>query len=191
MIYYCTKETLERYKLKILKQTSDEIRSICQKVIEIENGNDIYEWGVKLFYFDRRKCLQIVNFATKLTVFVVDVKVDDLVNVPNAVANYIIELYKDDKAISKAIERYFASSPIVVFDKLVDKSIIATLNHTQLEFAEDGYRFYDYIKNNILETRKINKDIAEWCFTKKINGKTEYFIPKKYFKEVILERFSK
>lgn len=48
---------------------------------------------------------------------------------------------------------------IVAFSKITDRSIIASLNHNQFEFADDGYAFYDYIENGILKSKEINKKI--------------------------------
>lgn len=39
------------------------------------------------------------------------------------------------------------------FLKITDKSIIASLNHNQFEFADDGYAFYEYIKNEVLKSK--------------------------------------
>ena len=53
MIFYATKETLERYKLKTPEQMSEPMRPIVKAVIEKEQGDPMYEWGCKLFHFDR------------------------------------------------------------------------------------------------------------------------------------------
>ena len=34
--------------------------------------------GLKLFYFDRRKCVQAANFASKLTLFLFDIKNEEI-----------------------------------------------------------------------------------------------------------------
>ena len=53
-----------------------------------------------------------------------------------------------------------------------DKSIISTLNSTQSRFAEDGYRFYEFINDGILHTRDINREVnSNWLFTMKINNR--------------------
>ena len=78
MIYYATKETMQRYKLKTPDQLKTEIAPYAQTIIENEQGNRLYEWGCKLFYFDRRKCLQIMHFETKLVVFLVNLKMERL-----------------------------------------------------------------------------------------------------------------
>ena len=142
MIYYATQQTLERYKLNTPENFQSETGDIVRMIANKERGNRLYEWGCKLFYFDRRKCLQVVHFASKLTIFLIDIKMDDIVYATNAVAQYIFDIYDGDKMMKRALERYFKSSPIVVFDKITDRSIIATLNKTQSDWAEDGYYFY-------------------------------------------------
>ena len=103
MIYYATKETIQRYKLKTPEQLRPEIAPLVQTVVQRERGNRIYEWGCKLFYFDRRKCLQIMHFETKLVVFLVDLKMKDLEHAANAVANYLMDMYSDDVQMRKAL----------------------------------------------------------------------------------------
>ena len=50
----------------------------------------------------------------------------------------------------------------------------------------NGYRFYDYIENNILKTIEINKD-ANWDNLVTINK--EYIIPAVIFKKELIERY--
>ena len=45
MIFYATKETLGRYKLKTPDQMSEPIRPFIKAIIEREQGNSIYEGG--------------------------------------------------------------------------------------------------------------------------------------------------
>ena len=96
MIYYATKQTLERYKLNTPENFQSEMGDIVRMIAEKERGNHLYEWGCKLFYFDRRKCLQVVHFASKLTIFLIDVKMDNIVYAANAVAQYIFDIYDSD-----------------------------------------------------------------------------------------------
>ncbi len=190
MIFYVTKQTFERYKLKMPEDMRFPINEIGKSIILREGGNRLLEWGGKLFYFDRRKCIQFVNFASKLTLFLFDIKMDDLPNVGNYMANYLFDIYSEDKKMTKSIERFFDEHPACCFSKLIDKSAIATLNHTQLSFADDGYRFYSFIENGILNTRKINRMInTDWLFTQKINGETEYFYAADKFKDLLTEMY--
>lgn len=192
MIIYATKQTFERYKLKLPKEITPPINQIAEAVIENERGNKILEWGAKLFYFDKRKCIQVVNFASKLTLFLVDVKAADLENVGDMIAHYLLELYKADKQMTKALKKMFEANPIICFAKLTDKSAIATLNTTQSRFADDGYRFYEFIRDGILHTLEINHVVNfDWLFTMKINGKTEYIYAGEKFREIVLERYGR
>lgn len=192
MIIYATKQTFERYKLKLPAELTTPLNKIGQMVIENESGDKLLEWGAKLFYFDKRKCIQVVNFASKFTLFLIDVKVADLENVGDMIAYYLLELYKNDKEMEKALKKMFEENSISCFAKLTDKSAIATLNTTQTRFAEDGYRFYEFIRDGILHTMELNHAVNyEWLFTMKINSKTEYFYAGEKFREIVLERYGK
>ena len=107
-------------------------------------------------------------------------------------ANTLNEIYSKDLNTKRILERFFNDYHICAFSKLVNKSIIASLNHNQVQYAKDGYRFYEYIEKNKLNTIKINKDFNWNNFTtKNINGKKEYIYPAKYFRELLIERYGK
>ena len=190
MIIYVTKETFERYKLKPPEDLKPPLDELARTVIEKEAGDRLCEWGGKLFYFDRRKCIQIVNFASKFTLFLVDVKLSDLPKIGDYIAEYIFDIYSADKEMLSALGRMFEEHRYMCFSKLTDKSIISTLNSTQSRFAEDGYRFYDFISEGILHTKDINRKInCDWLFTMTINKKTDYFYACEKFRELVLERY--
>ncbi len=191
MIIYVTKETFERYKFKMPEDFSDPIGgAIANAVLQRESGDRLLEWGGKLFYFDRRKCLQVVNFASKLTFVLVDIKMDDREYIGNIIANYMFELYKDNKKMTRLLERLFKEHPAVCFSRLKDKSAIATLNHTQTDYLLDGYRLGYYIRDGILHTVELNSEInRKWLFTQKINGKSEYIYPAERFEQLLCERY--
>lgn len=161
---------MERYKLKRpTEYENHKMREVAEKVYALEKNDRILEWGAKLFYFDRKKCIQLMNFASKLTIIAVDIKIDDLENLGNTIAEYLLYLYEDKKEITNILEKLFEKHPIVIFDKLVDKSIIASLNRNQSFVLDDGYRLYEYIEDNILHTRKLNKDINKIPVMQKID----------------------
>ena len=192
MIIYATKRTFERYKLKLPVELTPPINRITQAVIEKESGDKLLEWGAKLFYFDRRKCIQVVNFASKFTLFLIDIKVADLENVGDMIAHYLLELYKNDREMTKALKKMFEGNFVTCFAKLTDKSAIATLNTTQSRFADDGYRFYEFIRGGILHSMEINHDVNfKWLFTMKTDGKTEYFYGGEKFRKIVLDRYGK
>ena len=190
MIMYVTKETFERYKLKPPEDLKPPLDELARTVIEKEAGDRLCEWGGKLFYFDRRKCIQIVNCASKFTLFLVDVKLSDLPKIGDYIAEYIFDIYSADKEMLSALGRMFEEHRYMCFSKLTDKSIISTLNSTQSRFAEDGYRFYDFISEGILHTKDINRKInSDWLFTMTINKKTDYFYAREKFRALVLEQY--
>lgn len=74
MILYATKQTIKELDIPMPEELSTFNRILAEKVIEEQTGDRILEWGLKIFYFDGRKCVQAVNFASKLTIFLFDIK---------------------------------------------------------------------------------------------------------------------
>lgn len=193
MVYYATRQTMQRYKIKTLDEifagevTPEEARFLAK--VRQESGNRLYEWGCKLFYFDGRKSLQLMHFETRLVIFLIDLKQKELEFAPDAAAHYLMDLYAADAKMVCALERYFASASFVWFDRLTNQSIIASMNHMQSGWALDGYRFYDYIRDGILHTKEINRDVNKLPFPRKINGKKEWIVPCQLFEEKIKKAF--
>ena len=190
MIIYATKKTIERYDLPMPEEFTPPMDRFVEIYFERESGDRLLEWGAKLFDFDRKKCIQLVNFASKLTLFLFDIEYGDMGDIGNKIADYLYEIYKADEEMTSAIEKMLKSSPIFIFEKLKDRSAIATLNRTQSNFADDGYNFYRYIREGILHTIELNQFVNfDWFFTMTENGKTEYFFPAEKYREIVMERF--
>ncbi len=190
MIIYLTKETRERLNIPLTTEMKTGMKLLAEKVIERENGDKLLEWGAKLFYFDRRKCLQVVNFASKFTLILIDVKVKDIADIPNIMAMYMFDIYINDLHMIKLLKRFFKDNPFVAYSALTDRSIIATLNHTQSGYLEDGYRLYEFIENNVMQSKKLNYKINfDWIFTSKVDGKTDYFESGEKFAELLKKRY--
>lgn len=192
MILYATKQTIKELNIPMPDELSTFNNIIANKVIKEQSRDELLEWGLKLFYFDGRKCVQAVNFASKLTLFLFDIKNKEVGYIANGIAMYLNEIYSKDIKIKKILERFYDEYPVCAFSKLVNKGIIASLNHNQFYYADDGYRFYKYIDKNILNTIKINKDF-NWnnLTTKNINGKKEYIYPAEYFRRLLIDRYER
>ncbi len=92
--------------------------------------------------------------------------------------------------MTRLIERQFADSPVIAFDHIKDRSVIATLNHTQIGFLDDGCRLYEYIKDGVLQSRKINIEVnREWVFPRNVDGKKEYVKSADFYEELLKERY--
>lgn len=190
MIIYLTKETRERLNIPLTSEMKTDMKLLAEKIIEEECGDKLLEWGAKLFYFDRRKCLQVVNFASKLTLILIDVKVKDIADIPNIMAMYMFEIYKNDLLTTKLLKRFFEENPFVAYSALKDRSIITTLNHTQYSYLDDGYRLYEFIENNVMQSKKLNYKINfNWIFTSRVDGQTDYFASGEKFAELIKKRY--
>lgn len=124
-----------------------------------EQTNDsLLEWGLKYFDFDGKKCVQAVNFVSKLGIFLFDIKNNEIQWIANGIAIYLKEIYSKDLKMQKLLDEFLKDYPACVFSKLTNRSIIASLNHNQSIYADDGYRFYEYIQDNVWNSKKINKD---------------------------------
>lgn len=189
MILYATKETLQRYKLKTSEEFDPETAHLVRALVERDRGSRLFEWGCKLFYFDRRKCLQIMHFETKLVIFLADVKVKDLACIGDIMAHYLLELYAEDPTMPQALKNYFAASPLLCFDRIADRSIIASLNRVQSDWTWDGYRFYEYIEDGFLHVKKANRDVNKMPQSRRINGKEEWLFPYELFAQTIKKYF--
>lgn len=165
-------------------------KSIAEDVLAKETGDPLLEWGGKLFYFDRRKCLQIINFASLITIVLVDFKVSDLPNLGDVIAHYLFKIYEDDKQMKRALEHYFAVHPALAFSRLKNRKIISKLNFKQQAILEDGYLLADYIWDGVLHTVELNKYLSESeVVIEKVDEKKDYFDSKEFFAKKMKERF--
>lgn len=189
MILYITKKTKDRFNIPLYSELTDELELLARNIL-VKEQDDIFKWGVKIFYFDRRKCLQIMNFASKVSIFLIDIKVKDVKEISNMLAHYLKIIYEDDLEVVELLDRYFKETPISFFDTLKDRSVIGSLNHNERYFLEGGYRLYDFIENGTLHTIRLNKQFNfRYIVGKKSNGKTEYIIPGEEFKKMLSQRY--
>ena len=187
MILYATKQTIKDLNIPMVEELSKFNRIMAQKVIREQTDDRLLEWGLKLFYFDGRKCVQAVNYASKLTVFLFDIKEEEIAFIANGIAIYLMNIYEKDKNMTKILEKFFEDYPACTFSKITDRSIIASLDHNQFEFADDGDAFYDYIENGILKSKEINRKFNWQCLTSQtIKGKKEYIYPAERFRELLM-----
>lgn len=190
MIFYATKKTVDTYKIELDFSSNTELQSIVDMVLEKDRDSELFEWGVKLLYFDRKKCLQFVHFASKFTIFLFNIKKKDINNVSIMLENYIMELFKDDVVMLQILPKFLSESPVSCFAKLTNKSIISQLNRNELYFAYSGDRFYDYIHDGILHTVKINKDMNFHSLVTVKKGKQKDFVyPAELFRDILISKY--
>lgn len=79
MIIYLTKETMKRYNLE-----DEEVSGL--------EDNSLMRWGGKVFNFERRKCLQLCNFASRFTLFLFCAKKKDVLDLDQLIPGYLFML---------------------------------------------------------------------------------------------------
>lgn len=165
-------------------------KQIALSVYDREKDDRLIEWGAKLFYFDRRKCIQLCNSASKFTVVLVDVKKADLSYTADIVARYMLDIYSDNEKMTFLLKRLFKEHPFVCFYKITDRKTISSMNQFQSSYLCDGYSLYDFIENGILKTKDLNREInKDYIVTEKRNGRTECFYPAERFEELLTEYY--
>lgn len=175
---------MSRFKLKMPEDIGEVARrTVALDILTEEGGDPMLEWGAKLFYFDRRKCLQVIHFASRLTIFLADIKVKDTPMIPQSVADYLLDLYADDAQMQSLIVKLLSTHDLVVYSRLKDRSMISQLNTTQRDYLYDGDRLYAYIGDGVLHLRQLNRDF-NWGYIpggKTADGKADYRYPGERF----------
>ncbi len=192
MILYATKQTIEELDIPMPDELSIFNRIMANKVINEQTNDSLLEWGLKYFNFDGKKCVQAVNFASKLGIFLFDIKNNEIQWIANGIAIYLKDIYSKDLEMQKLLDKFFGEYPACAFSKLTNRSIIASLNYNQSIYADDGYRFFEYIQDNVLNSKRINKDFnCKNLTTVMVNGKKDYEYPAEIFRKLLVDRYKK
>lgn len=192
MIIYSTRETIKQFDIKMPNELRYPSNEAALAVIAREGGDELLEWGAKYFEFDGRKCMQIMNFASMFTMFLMDVGKVELHHIGNMMANYMHDIYKRDNVMLCSIEKMFSVSNGISHTALNDNNILMMMTQTQLKFALNGRRFYSFVENGTLQVSRINEQFnREWPVRITIDDKAEEFVPADKFRELVTERFGK
>lgn len=188
MIIYGTKQTMERYGIPQIKVIQDlKQKEKATNIFDAEQGYRMLEWGAKVFYFERRKCLQVCHFASKITFVFLDFKKKEIPALSSLIARCMFALYEDKPDMQKLLNRLWEEHGETCFDKLTDRKVISTMNYFQSAYIEFSGLLYNWIDEaGAIDMIKINKIINEdHIVSEKINGKTDYYFPIKRFEELL------
>ena len=78
MILYATKQTIKELEIPMPEELSIFNSMMVNNIINEQTNDNLLEWGLKIFYFDGRKCVQAVNFASKMAIFLFDIKNNEI-----------------------------------------------------------------------------------------------------------------
>lgn len=193
MIIYGTKQTMERYGIPQIKVIQDlKQKEKATNIFDAEQGDRMLEWGAKVFYFERRKCIQVCHFASKITFVFLDFKKKEIPTLYALIARCMFALYEDKPDMQKLLNRLWEDHGGTYFGKLTDRKVISTMNYFQSAYIEFSGLLYDWIEEaGASDMIKINKIINEdHIVSEKINGKTDYYCPIKKFEELLKEYYA-
>lgn len=107
-------------------------------------------------------------FETKLVILRFNLKTKELKHTSHQATNCLMDIYSCDAQMRKALEKYFAASPMECFDRIANRGAIASMNAIQTRWAWDGDRLYDWVQNGILHTLRINREVNDMVVTRNV-----------------------
>ena len=97
MILHATNQTIKELNIPMPEELSTFNMTLATNVINEQKNDRLLEWGLKLFFFDNINCIQAMNFASKLTVFIFDLEKEQIAYIADAIAKYLFDIYDNDK----------------------------------------------------------------------------------------------
>lgn len=179
MVIYLTKETISRYGIS-LNQDLDEFEKIQEQ--------NLFHWGGKIFYLGGKKCIQLLNFASKLCICLFFINKKDLADLEDLVFGYLKEIYKDDFQMTWILDDYYKDMGPRAYGPLKDRRVIASLNKNQLDLIESRI-LDDYVEDYMVQTIDFNNFINTCWVSDMVNGKREYIKPEERFAELLKEYY--
>ena len=191
MIIYATRQTFDSFKMTDeLAAFSESDESDLARSVRREKANDLHKWGAKLFAGEKKPSLLVCNYASKLTLFLFDVKSEDIKSLAEKILTGIFELYKDDAVLLDAVNKMYGEKPATFVSRITDKRIISTLNRVQTTFINKPDFPAAYKENGTINMTKLNNAFnLNFLVSDRINGKTEYIFPTERFRELVLAEY--
>lgn len=139
--------------IQCTKKLADEMKIKVQKV-EAADFNPLYCWHAHLFKIGRKKCVMIMNNATRYHFVIYGVLKKDLQNLDLIFKKNLITNLLLDSVDPEIIERYLNQDSIVQYAATNNRSILSQINESI--FTVDHYFYYE-----LVEMKQEFIDIAE------------------------------
>lgn len=149
---------------------------------------NLFHWGGKIFYLGGKKCIQLLNFASKLCICLFFINKKDLADLEDLVFGYLKEIYKDDFQMTWILDDYYKDMGPRAYGPLKDRRVIASLNKNQLDLIESRI-LDDYVEDYMVQTIDFNNFINTCWVSDMVNGKREYIKPEERFAELLKEYY--
>lgn len=157
MIIYLTRQSVKDLDLAMPDEVSPEMKRVIQPILKQEKGDPFYEWAGKLFYFEGRRCLQLMHFQSKFTIYLVDVLDTTLNDLGTWIVRYLFEIYNEKPEMERLLHAFAKENPRVCLDRLTDRSMISTMNMTERTLVDDGQQMREFIKKSVFKSIDFNK----------------------------------
>ena len=104
-----------------------------------KEGDELYHWHANFFRLERRKCLLLMNVASRCSIFFYGLKKPDFADIEDLVLQAVRENFVADRVPQEWIDRYFAGLSGVGYSKTYSRSVLGCMNDRQnsLEFLLD------------------------------------------------------
>lgn len=190
MIFYPTKDTMTRYKLQFPDKLPPQEKENALALLEKEQGNRLLEWSGKIFHYQGKKCLQVLHFASKFTLFFMDLKQSEMIFLQKMIEETTVNLFLDDPEMRKSLLLMFGSSPDFCVQKLTDRSAVSSMNRTYLDFCGDGCYLEVYHENDTFRVDKMNEKVNFNYLTGiKVEGKQDYVYTGEHFRNLVIQAY--
>lgn len=193
MIFYATAKTMQLYNLKPPDRLSPASIPLAAELLARETGDRLKEWCVKQVYFAGKRCIVMMNHATRFTLFLYDISAHDMDCLSEIMAIHLFELFAGDDEMLHCLHAMLSENKYCVFAPAQDRSAIAALNHIYKDACSNGARFQSYVDyRNVLHTRQINYDMNfKWLQGLKADGTRDSIAAGPLFKQMVLDRYRK
>ena len=157
MILYADTRAFLSYKLKTAEDFTYPRSEIAKGFLELEQGDSLLEWGMKLFRMGDTRCLHLTNLGTGLTLYLFGVERPQIGLLGRVMEYYIRRLFDGDDEMTAALDRMFSRVKVCQFAHLTDDFISDGMEQAEQEFIFSGKYLPDCVKNGALDGGEVNR----------------------------------
>ena len=189
MIFHITQGLAEKFNITIADKLPEDEKVAALHLIKTKKWDHLTAWGIKGFNFRDYDCIQILNFASKLSFFAFNVPNGSQELLGKIMWEYLAMLYDGDGEMMEALEKFFNKNRYTVYTNLTEKTSLASLVNNEKIFTNEA-KMGMYIKDGVLHTKKLNMEYNRgYMVARVVRGKTEFIVPADRFRELVMERY--
>ncbi len=123
---------------------------------EYESGKSepFYEWHANVFYYNRKKCVILMNNLTRYCITLFDIKAKDFKQFYQIVLNSIKETFLAEGFLEKQVNKYIENCGVIDFTKTHDRSILSQINQFIIDIS---WQIEEYLPSEQLNLVELNQ----------------------------------